>query len=195
MSELPQSDHKPPLMSDVRRYLDSTNKHQLSIAETRYEYLLQRRDQLFDKVRNGLLALNSASLLAVLTALGNPTVSSGKFGLSVNDLAAAACAFAVCLILACVGFWIETNRMQGEVATQFDRMLRHQNLRGMLDSTFTAEHDAQCHEAMKEVHKLPPKDFGHSKFEIIVTNTAGGIWIGGMAVLIMRVGALIHWLG
>ena len=65
MSEQPQSDQKPPLMSDVRRYLNSTNRHQLSIAETRYEYLLQRRDQLFDKVRNGLLALNSASLLAV----------------------------------------------------------------------------------------------------------------------------------
>lgn len=186
---------KPHLVRDAFRFLSSANEHQLELAKARYTYAYARRDAAFDKLRYGLVLLTTASLLAVLTALGNDTVRSGKFGLTIADLAFSASAFALGSILAAVAIWHENIRMQGELSDHFVRLSRYEDLRAILDSELTKESVARCEELMAAAHKVPPRDFEHSKLEVYATNWAGATWIAGVSVVIWRVASLIDWCG
>ena len=182
-----------PKVRDVQCYLDSVNKFELPLAQHRYEYLRERRDLLFDKLRTGSIVLNAAALTAVLTALGNPAVAKGKFGLDISTLAFSSVCYLTGLILGVIGYWIEAQRTQGELATQFDRMSRQMRLRGHLDNTYTESNSASAKEAMTEVHELPQRDFGYSWTATLATNCAGGAWIGGTVAVLWKLNVLITW--
>jgi hypothetical protein len=182
-----------PLVRDFHRYHGSLSDHQLPAARDRYEYLYKRRDELFDKVRNGMLVLNSASLLAVLTAINNEQVLKGKFGVTVTELAMAACAFALGLVLAAAGFFLEANRTQHEVALQFGRLICQMQLHSILDSRLTEESEEQFREIMQSVHELPPADFKYSLVALVATHSAGGLWVGGIALLVWKMSSVIGW--
>lgn len=181
-----------PKVRDVQCYLDSVNEFELALAERRYEYLHSRRDTLFDKLRTGSIVLNAASLTAVLTALGNPTVAKGKFGLDISTLASSSAFFILGLILGVVAFWIEAQRTQGELATQYDRMSRQMRLRGALANPYTESNGAAVSDAMTKVHELPTKDFNYSRIEALATNCAGGAWIGGTCGILWKLAGLIQ---
>jgi hypothetical protein len=192
MTEYTQTAGPKPLR-EIHRYSASVSEFELPLARARYEYLYTRRDNYADRLRTGGLAFNAASLTAVLTALGNPMVAAGRFGLSTPDLALSACLFILGLMAGIVGIWLETNRLQHELATQFDRMSRQMRHQGCLALLASAENENQLQEAMGDNHALPPDDFRFSWVAAFATNLAGWLWLAGAAVPLWRVGSLIAW--
>ena len=168
LSNVPPRAESPPLLRDFYRFQASVNEFELPLARAKYEYLCNRRDSLFDKVRTGAIVLNAASLTAVIAALGNPTVAEGKFALSTTDLAFSACAFITGLISGALGFWLEANRSHEELAKQFGRTSIQMNMRGFLDSAATDETQESLGKQIKESGEIPIQDF----------NISTAVWIG-----------------
>lgn len=195
MNELPATEiekRNVPLLKEIFRFQAGVNEFELPLARAKYEYLCNRRDSLFDKVRTGAIVLNAASLTATLTALGNPAVALGKFALSSADLAFSACAFIVGLIAGVMGFWIETNRSHAELAQQFGRMSAQMNMKGFLESEATEAFEIKIGEQISEFEKNPIQDFNISVWALIATNLAGGAWVAGSLLPLFRLGSLIR---
>lgn len=188
-------DQKPLLVRDLFRFSDSVSSHRLQAARARYQYLLERKDRTSDHIRTGLILLNAASLLGVLTALGTDVVAQDRFGIRVSDMAYSACCFMLGMIAAGLSVMIDSWRLPGEAATQFDRVSREENYRGVLDSESSEKNVALLGERMEEVHALPPADFGFSHAANITLNLAGGAWLAGILLPLWRVGSLIAWFG
>ena len=54
-------------MRDVFRYNDSFNAMELATADRRFEQLVERRERLIERSRFGVLALNGASAVGILS--------------------------------------------------------------------------------------------------------------------------------
>lgn len=181
------------LVRDLYRYNDSVSKEELRAAQARYDYLLQRRDQVNDRIRNGTIALNAVALLGVLTALSTDLVSGGSFGVSPGDLAFSASCFMVGLILAVVGIAAESWRIPGEAATQFALLSHHRRQRGVLDSAFRESSHEELTQAMEEIHELQAVDFEWSSLANWATNLSAGAWLAGMLLPLWKITELIAW--
>ncbi|EKU74618.1 hypothetical protein HMPREF9718_02146 [Sphingobium yanoikuyae ATCC 51230] len=184
----------PRLVRDEQRYSDSLSKSHLPAARARYDYLLERRDKIQDQLRIGAMAVNAASLLGVLTALGTNLVSQSKFGVSISDLAYSAACFMLGTILAGAGAVIESWRVPGEAAEQFDRLSREESLRASLDTELNDLNRAQFIDQRDYLHELPPADFGYSLPAAWATTFAYGAWLAGMIMPLWRLSAMIKWL-
>lgn len=187
------SGDKPPLLKDVFRYQAGVNAFELQLAKAKYEYLCSRRDNLFDKVRTGSIVLNAASLTAVLTALGNPVVAQGRFGLSTTVLAFSASAFIIGVVSGALGFWFEANRSHKELALQFERMSIQMNMHGFLESPETDNSVELLGQQISLSGEKPIQDFDISHAALIATNIAGGAWIAGALLPLWRIGSLVSW--
>lgn len=186
-------ENKPPLLRDIFRYNDAFSENETRLVASRYDYLLNRRDQFQDRVRNGTLILNSVSLLGVLTALGTDMIGAGKFGVTISDLAFAAAAFILGLILGVAGMYAENLRLPGEAARQYDRLARQMRQRAILNEVAN-ERNVELHKGlMDEVHAMPQSDFEVSHWSLAFTNFSAGAWLAGVALPLFSIISLIEW--
>lgn len=183
------------LVKDAQRFLASTTASRLHAAQNRYDYLIERRDRMNDRVRTGLILLNSASLLGVLTALGTELIATAEFGIDVADLAFSASCFITGSILAAAALMWETWTVAPQAAKQFDRLSRLENLQGTLDLELSGNSLDDCRKRMNEVHALPPEDFAFSHLANWLGNFAAGAWLAGMSLPLIRIASLIDWFG
>lgn len=183
------------LVRDVQAYLDSTVNSRLPRSAARYDYLLQRRDQTNDRIRTGLIVLNSASLLGVLTALGTDVIAEERFAIGISDLVFSACCFILGAIFAASAVMVESWRLPEEAAEQFDRLSRDEALRAALDNHLTEANLDSCRDRMQDVHQLPPADFQYSPSAMWLANMAGGSWLAGLVLPLWKIASLIVWYG
>ena len=183
----------PALVRDLQRYVDSVAKSQLPVAQAHYAYLLERKDRSNDRIRTGLIVINSASLLGVLTALGTEAISSQQFGIGIGDLAFSASAFILGTMLAAAAVMVDSWRLPEEAAVQYDRVSRQENLRAALDTELNEDNLVNFRLRMEDVHALPQKDFEYSPIATVLTNFAGGAWLAGTTLPLFKIGALIDW--
>lgn len=152
------------------------------LAAKRFDYLVSRRDSLLDRVRFGTLALNGASIIAVLTILGGDGKTAGWIGF--NSIAAkwSLVFFAVGTVLAGVSSWLEANRAREEPAQAFERLHFYGTLSSMYSLPGTDENQLKVLAEWEKCKKLPLVDFGYSHASIWTGTFGAASWLCGISI-------------
>lgn len=161
------SDLDTPKIKDVIPINFSAYSADAALMRSRLEYLVNRRDQMFDRLRFGYLALNGASLTALMACLG-------------GDGQAAAW----------IGFNPPRARYRKEAADALVRRAAVQRLADLYEGAYTEKNLAQVDEAMPDLVKAPLVDFQYSAPAIILQNLSGGAWLTGICIPLF---ALLGW--
>lgn len=174
-------DPGPPLIKDVLAPNFFMHQHELAWAVEDYRYLRQRRDQLSEKLKIGLVALNGASLVALLGALGGSGAAATWIGLTSKTTLWSAAAFSAGLCLA--GHALNTtDRVYGrEAADAYARMSGLVRLTSIGERPNTEASSNAYRDVHKEVTDLPLVGFNWSWRSIIAQSFAGGFWLLGIA--------------
>ena len=113
---------------DKYPYNDSFNRMDLPIADRRFEQLIGRRERLIERSRFGVLALNGASAIGILSSY-----HALRTDLSIDSRSALAF-FAVGMILALLSIFFDTNFLGHRAAQAYGHLSKLQRMRGTLDS-------------------------------------------------------------
>jgi len=152
------------------------------LSRSRFEYLVARRDQLLDRLRFGILALNGASLVALISALGGDGAAATWIGLNPPRAKESAAAFVVGTIFAVVSIMIDANIYRTEAGDAEVRRSTLSRLTALYEAPMSKENYDRAGAAMSDYHKLPPVDFQFSKWAIMLLNASGGAWLFGVGV-------------
>lgn len=157
------------------------------LATRRYEYLISRRDQSLEKLRFGLLALNGASLIALISALGGDGTAATWLGFNADRARYSAAAFIIGAVCGGISILIESNLQRVEAG---DAMARHSTLNrltALYSAKFTKENYDRVGPVMEEYHNLPLIDFRYSIPAIVALNASAGAWLFGVAMPLIAV--------
>ena len=156
----------------------------------RFEYLANRRDQLLDKLRFGVLGLNGASIIALMSALGGKGSAATWLGFTEQTAQASAAAFIAGAIAAGVAITLEANLHRTEAGDCEARRSTAIRLNALYKAKLNAKNFDQAGAVMKEYHALPLVDFQFSKAAIVFQNCAAGAWLFGV---LMPLSSLLGW--
>lgn len=185
-----------PRVRDAYPYNDSFNAMEISTADRRFEQLVERRERLIERSRFGLLALNGASVIGILSNYQGMLSELGA------DLRYALVFFSVGMILALLSIFFETNFVGTRAAHMFGHLSLLRRIRATLDNHFTERSENSLHEQLKEIEARSdresitkialdeskdglPNDFAYSPAALVTLNCAGGAWIGGVLVILL----------
>ena len=157
------------------------------LAAARFSYLVERRDQLQEKLRMGVLALNGASLIGLLSALGGEGQAAIWLGFTSENAKYSAASLAGLLIAAGISAIVQSNLFTKEAGDA--------NTRRSQASWLTSFHAAEATEAnwdklellADEFGNAPIVDFQYSLAAIILQNLAGGAWLAGILIPMWQV--------
>lgn len=169
-------------VSDILTSGLATANAEYQIAAKRFEYLIARRDALVDKVRFGTLALNGASIIALLTILGGSGKAAAWVGFNPERARWSLLFFALGTILSGLSAWIEADRARGEPADAFQRMSFYGSLASMHAMPASDENVRAAVEQWKGTKDLPLIDFQYSRWAIGAGAFGAACWLGGIAV-------------
>ena len=185
-------------MRDVFRYNDSFNAMELATADRRFEQLIERRERLIERSRFGVLALNGASAVGILS-----NYQSLRSELVV-ELPSALAFFGVGMILALISIHFETIFVGNRAAHMFGHLSSLRRIRATLDDQFTERSEAKFSEQLKELEERSgrgsitkielddskdglPSDFAYSPVALTTLSFAGGAWIRGVLAILYAV--------
>jgi len=153
----------------------------LALATEDYRYLRQRRDQLSEKLKIGLVSINGASLIALLGAMGGQGVTARWLGLTSQTALGAGLLFTVGVILANHSLNVTGRLYVKEAGDAVGRMHALSRMVASCEALATEDNRKNYSQGLKEVHALPLVGFQWSWWSIVVENFAGGCWRAGMA--------------
>lgn len=180
----------PPLLKDQFRYNDSINAMELAAADRRFEQLIDRRERLIERSRFGILALNGASLIGVLSSY---ETLNAHLSVDVRMLLAF---FTVGMIFALGSIFAETNSVGNRAAQSYAHLSHLRHMRATLDDKAIERNEQQFKAQLEELgvrSKRPmsvarkldsdepaiPNDFDYSPAALTSLYFAGGAWVGG----------------
>lgn len=178
---------KAPRVADVSPVNSATFAADAELNRSRFEYLAERRDQLLDKLRFGFLALNGASLLALISALGGDGHAAAWIGINPPRARWCAAAWVLGVVLAGVSSWLEGERYRAEASDAFRRQVAARHLASLHNGLANQDTLLKIEEAMKEYFELPLVDFQYSGLAIALQNASGAIWLAGICVPLFAV--------
>ncbi|MFN4095490.1 MAG: hypothetical protein ACK4GG_01825 [Sphingomonas sp.] len=152
------------------------------LATRRYEYLISRRDQSLEKLRFGLLALNGASLVALISALGGDGTAATWLGFDADRARYSAAAFILGTVCGGVSIIVESNLQRVEAGDAVARQSTLNRLTALYSAKFTKGNYDRVGPVMEEYHKLPLVDFRYSIPALISLNASAGAWLFGVAM-------------
>lgn len=181
---------------DKYPYNDSFNRMNLAIADRRFEHLIERRERFIERSRFGVLALNGASAIGILSSY-----HALRTDLSIDPRSALAF-FAVGMILALLSILFDTNFLGHRAAQAYGHLSKLQRTRATLDSHLSEKNEQQLGEQLNEMSERSertsvtkiqlddskdglPNDFAYSRAALITLNFGAGAWIGGAASLLL----------
>lgn len=183
-----------PRLRDAFPYNDSFNAMEVATADRRFEQLIERRERLIERSRFGILALNGASVIGVLSSYESLRALAGtepRFALAF---------FVAGMVFALLSIHFETNFVGSRAAHMFGHLSRLRRIRSTLDDRLTNETADRLDEQLREIEvrssrqslaiKLDetkdglPNDFAFSPLAMLSFNFAGGAWIGGVGLLL-----------
>lgn len=185
-----------PRLRDAYRYNDSFNAMEVATADRRFEQLIERRERLIERSRFGILALNGASAVGILSSYQR---LHSELGI---DPRSALVFFAVGMVLALVSIHFETIFVGNRAAHMFGHLSLLRRIRATLDDHLTERNETKFGEQLEDLEERSnrdsltrielddskdglPNDFAYSPIALITLNFAGGAWIGGiLAVLV-----------
>lgn len=182
-------------LGEVHTYSDTLNALELATADRRFEQLLERRDRLVERSRFGILALNGASIVGVLS---NVERLQKAFGL---DITLSLSLFAGGMILAVMSIFFETNFVGARAAQMSGHLSMLRDMRATLDSEYSIENEDRLLEHSEAVKsrlerisatkidldfekQAFPNDFSFSLWALITLNFGAGMWLAGILTFI-----------
>ncbi|HEY6917547.1 MAG TPA: hypothetical protein VI381_07900 [Allosphingosinicella sp.] len=173
------------LLGDIMPSLAESHAFARHAAHEELRYLIDRRDKLTDRIRFGLLALNGASLVALIGALGGGGNAAQWLGFTHNNSIFSAAAFTFGLALA---GWSVVAQQSAFVREAGDGSARAQTL-NRLASLYklpaTKENVERMSETMNELNDLPLTGFQFQHRSIFAQNFSAGAWFAGIALPFM----------
>ena len=185
-----------PRLRDVYPYNDSFNAMEVATADRRIEQQIERRERLIERSRFGILALNGASAIGIL---------SSYLGLWLElslDPRSALVFFAVGMILALLSIHFETIFVGNRAAHMYGHLSSLRRIRATLDNHLTESSEKRLGEQLKELEERSeresitkielddsidglPNDFAYSPLALTTLNFAAGAWIGGVLAMLI----------
>lgn len=184
-----------PRLRDRYPYNDSFNAMEVATAERRFEQLIERRERLIERSRFGILALNGASTVGILSSY-----QALRSELAM-DPSSVLVFFAVGMILAVLSIFFDTNFVGHRAAQMFGHLSSLRRIRATLDDHLTerseqsfgeqlnrlgerSERDSLTKIELDESKDGLPNDFAYSPAALITLNFAGGAWVGGVLAML-----------
>lgn len=161
--------------------LAELNRHDRDLALADFRYLLERRDKLTERIRFGLLTLNGASLLALLSALGGSGQAATWLGFTRENAIYSATAFTAGLFLAGSAVWAQQNWYTEEVGDASKRVRTLARTSAQFRRPLTKRNVDQVGKHIDEVGDLPLVGFQYSFWAILAQNAAASAWFIGIA--------------
>lgn len=178
---------KHPRMRDLYGYNASLADAEADLAARRYEYLIEQRDKLNERIRFGILTLNAASLVALASFVGEKDKIE-PLGLGGSAIGFAALMFGLGLACAAIAIWSNSNHAILAPARAFEILTKAENRRAHMDQRCGESEEEEFRQLLDEKPHASP-DFAFSKLTITLTNSAGSIWLGGLMYVVYKVAA------
>ena len=183
-------------LRDAYPYNDSFNAMEVATADRRFEQLIERRERLIERSRFGILALNGASAIGILS-----TYQGLRSELGI-DPRFALMFFAGGMISALLSIFFETNFVGSRAAQMFGHLSSLRRMRATLDDYLTEKSEKRFGEQLEVVEERSkrgpitkielddskdglPSDFAYSPAALIALNFAGGAWISGVLAMLL----------
>lgn len=184
-----------PRLRDVYRWNDSFNAMEVATADRRFEQLIERRERLIERSRFGILALNGATTIGILS---NYQELHSQLH---DDLNCALMFFSLGMISALVSILFETTFVGHRAAQMFGHLSALRRIRATLDSELSEVHQKQLDQELKHLSERSkrgsttkirlddskdglPNDFAFSPVALVTLNLGGGAWIGGVLLML-----------
>lgn len=181
-----------PALRDIYRVNATLADEELFITTRRYEQTIDRRDKLRERTRFGLLALNAASLAALLSSLGSQWATRLQF--TEADIAQTVLCFLVGLMAGAVAIWWSGITATQDAASDFENLLEVRQRKAEYDGAATPEAELKLINRPVPESKIPP-DYRWSKIDNLLTNLAGSAWLGAVAGIAWKLSQHVQWCG
>jgi hypothetical protein len=191
---LSMSDPKQRLR-DVYPYNDSFNAMEVATADRRFEQLIERRERLIERSRFGVLALNGASAIGILSNYSDLRSAIG------HEPQVALVFFASGMILGLFSIFTETSFVGYRAAQMFGHLSALRHLRATLDNHYNEQSERLFAEQLNELGERAkretsgiklddtkdslPNDFAYSPTALSTLNASGAAWMGGVIAMIL----------
>ena len=179
-----------PALREIYRVGATLADEELSITTRRYEQTVDRRDKLRERTRFGLLALNAASLAALLSSLGGHWVA--KLQISEADIAQAVLCFLLGLMSGAIAIWWSGITATRDAASDFENLLKVRQRKAEYDGAATAEAERNLVNRPPPKWEIPP-DYRWSKIDNLLTNFAGGAWLSAIGSIAWKLAKQGEW--
>ena len=176
---------KLPKLRDVFGYNAARADAESALALNRYQYLIEQRDKLNERIRFGILTLNGASLVALASILGD-SAKIDSLGLTANSIGYASIMFGLGLICAALSIWSNSNQAIFAPAEAYELLAKAEHKRAQLEQICSERAEEEYRKSLEETPSKSP-DFAFSKMTIALANAAGSIWLGGLVFLICKI--------
>ncbi|WP_156103306.1 hypothetical protein [Sphingobium herbicidovorans] len=179
-----------PALRDIYRVNATLADEELSITTRRYEQTVDRRDKLRERTRFGLLALNAASLAALLSSLGSQWII--KLQITDADIAQTVFCFLAGLMAGATAIWWSGITATRDAASDFENLLEVRQRKADYDGAATAEAEMKLVSRPTPKWKIPP-DYRWSKIDNMLTNLAGAAWLSAIGGIAWKVAQHVEW--
>lgn len=179
-----------PALREIYRVHATLADEELSLTTRRYEQTVDRRDKLRERTRFGLLALNAASLAALLSSLGSKWVA--KLQITESDIAQTVLCLLVGLMAGATAIWWSGITATRDAASDFENLLEVRQRKAEYDGAATAEAEKKLVNRPAPERKIPP-DYRWSTIDNLLTNFAGGAWLGAVGGIAWKVAEHVEW--
>ncbi len=147
-----------------------------------YRHLVERRDTLLDRIQFGAVALNAASLLALLGALGGGGKAAVWLGFNAANALYSSVFFAAGLVAAGVAILHGHNRLTVESGDAFARMWAAHRWLARMEAKATSDNYAQMGAVGEEHAKLKLVGFRRPVLATALQFVSLGAWLAGISL-------------
>ena len=169
-----------PTLGDAFASLAEAHRHRRDVARDELAYFIERRDKLTERMRFGLAALNGASLVALISALGGKGEAAIWLGFTHENAIWSASAFTLGLILTGYSVYAQQNLYIREAGDAVTRASTLAGLASRYNLTATKGNVEELGEALTSEASLPLVGFQYSPTSIWAQNLASGAWLMGI---------------
>lgn len=174
--------NQPQTVGEGDPYNQVVSADAVEFDTRRFEYAVQRRDALIDRIRFGALTLNGASLVGLLAALGGNGQAAKWLGFTPDITLLSASLFAGGVVFAGLSILLEANRCTGQAADAYLRRQAAVSFKASYAQRLSKEGLAKSERLLNAYTKAPLVDFGYSKLGNVAQSLSTSFWITGLAM-------------
>ena len=171
-----------PRLRDIYGYSASVAESDAELAMRRYEYALEQRDKLNERIRFGCLTLNAASLVAMATLAQN-LEKVEQFGLGKSTISGASILFGIGLALGALAIWSNGNHFVSLAAEAFKFRIDANHRSALYQARISENAEDEVAKKLQEVPPAVPA-FAYSSLTIGLTNSSGSCWLTGLSWIV-----------